>query len=94
MTKEETKLYSRGYAAGRKKKEKDLKELESEIRRQIITEFERNKIYDRYFCAALTGLIAHDSTWTIGEKKVNNSEMHVRLAKIFADEAIKQNRRY
>lgn len=75
--------YQRGYAAGRKKAEKELEELR--LLRMAIDE-KNERVYMK--CLEMT--LKHCGNWQIGKKQISNAEGYCRLAKIFADNAISE----
>lgn len=83
IKKHEKRGYSRGYQAGMRRREHELRIAQSELLSDRLAR------EDRFFCAALTGLLQSKS-WTVGGEKVNNSTTYIRLAKIFAKEAMEQ----
>lgn len=83
-----TPEYSKGYAAGRKKSEAEIKRLNSIIRKRQsdAEELRRERIY--FQCLELA--LSQCDGWEIGGKKVNNVETFSRLAEIFMENAIKR----
>jgi hypothetical protein len=82
---ESSRAYSRGYAAGRKRTEEELRRLDSAVADMNSRSQQRR---DQFFCAALTGLIAKGG-WTMDGKPVSTSSDYIKLASIFADHAMK-----
>jgi hypothetical protein len=80
MTEEaEKRGYARGYAAGRKRNAEEQAKWEA-IHAAIGSE--RMQRRDRFFCAALTGLIQR--SWNLNGKPAKTMEDHVELARQFA----------
>jgi len=82
-TTEEQRGYARGYAAGRKRVQRD--------RQAERAQAERQAFLDRAFLAALPACIeAHG--WTRGGKPITGLDQRVRLAWDAAEQALKQRR--
>lgn len=90
MNTEQSKFYSKGYNAGRKIKLIEVAELKSTLRAEVLNAEKKAELFDKYFCAALTGLLSGESTWSVGDKKVVNIFQYVNLAKDFAQESMQQ----
>lgn len=98
MTTEEKRAkrrgYSQGYNAGRKRTATELEKwlrIHEEI--HDASSREKRERRDRFFSAALTGLLAApSSTWKIGDQPVNpsNADMYVDLAARFAENAMRK----
>lgn len=83
MSPEEARAYSRGYQAGKRRKQRDIND-EKRIR-------EEKHFRDRAFLAALPACIQAQG-WTRGDKTITKLEDRVRLAWDAAEEAAKQRR--
>ena len=70
--------YAKGYAAGKRRKQKDI----SNERR----ERERKAFLDRVFIAVLPTAMRVEG-WTIGSEKVIDSNQRIKLARIWAKKA-------
>lgn len=73
--------YSRGYAAGKRRRHS---EIDSERRRR-----EQQAFLDRVFIAMLPAAMAAQG-WKIGDAPVTSSEDRIKLARIWAEKALKQ----
>jgi hypothetical protein len=82
-TTEEKRVYARGYAAGRKRVQRD--------RLAERMQAERQAFLDRAFLAALPACIDAQG-WTRGEKPITTLDERVRLAWDAAESALKQRR--
>jgi hypothetical protein len=82
-TTEEQRGYARGYAAGRKRVQRD--------RQTERYQAERQAFLDRAFMAALSACIDAKG-WTRGEKPITTLDERVRLAWDAAESALKQRR--
>lgn len=71
--------YAKGYAAGRKRKIKDLQAVD--VRKR------NDAFWQRAFLAVLPAVVGV-SGWTRGKSEILNLEDRVRLAKDFADTAL------
>jgi len=97
MTDEKSLDYSRGYAAGRRRLEKDdaawkqaaeenlstLKAMQR-LRKQNDDQFRRD-----VFCASLTGILQNGG-WTTGGQKASSVEDYVSIALHFANDAVRR----
>lgn len=79
--------YQRGYAAGRRKHERDIKALKKQVSE---LSFKSNERQERIFMQCLEMTLKHCDGWTIGGAKIDNAERYCRLAKVFADNAISE----
>jgi len=92
MSKEdEQRIYARGYAAGKRKADHEREQRKAEIQEahilyQKITARTVQR-RDAFFCAALTGILAHGS-WMMGED--NSLDAQVKIARQFAEKAMKE----
>lgn len=71
MTPEQKSAYNKGYAAGRRRKQREI--------RAEVDERERRAFRERAFLALLPALIVSPG-WTMEGKKCTNGEDRVRLA--------------
>lgn len=76
----ETRGYSKGYAAGQRRAEREGVERERSIKREAFRQ--------AVFGAALNGVLIN-GTWRTGEKRWSSIQDHVNGAWKFADEAVK-----
>ena len=80
-TKEESRAYSRGYAAGKRR-------TKSIIRYEQI-EADRKRFAEKVFLTMLP-VAMQVQGWTIGEEKITNSDQRINLAVIWTKKAVKQ----
>jgi hypothetical protein len=80
---DEQRAYSRGYAAGLRKRKAD--------RSQESMRRERQAFWDRAFFAALGSCISVDG-WKDGDKPINDIPSRVELARDFANQALHRRR--
>ena len=72
--------YQKGYAAGRRKAEKDYNATLERL---------GTERYERIFMQCLNTVVAHCGPhWKVHEEKVDCAERYCELAKIFADSSI------
>ena len=82
----ETREYSKGYAAGRRKVSADDMDLRRQIRE---LQEDREQIRkERVYFHCLQIVLQDCTNWKFGEDEINNAERYSRLAQIFAKEAI------
>ena len=88
-TTDEQRGYSKGYTAGQKRAEKDLKILREHNRemQSKLTLLEA-KQKERVFMQCLEMAVKDCHGWTIDGQKVNNAELYCELANAFAKCAI------
>ena len=86
VRKHEQRGYARGYHAGLKRREHELRQMQMELAGAV--ELRRERI----FCAVISGLLAsgNNSNWKIGDVPVNNSKTYTELTKAFVIEAMAQ----
>jgi hypothetical protein len=77
MSTQESRDYQRGYAAGRRR-------LDHEVRAIDLTNARRERVYLK----ALELALEHCDGWSINGKKIDNAEGYCTLAKFFADNLI------
>jgi hypothetical protein len=58
--------------------------------RRVAEKIQRRDRRDRFFCAALTGLINTPHTWTLRGDRVKGIDARVELARQFADKALEE----
>ena len=80
-----TKDYSRGYAAGRRKTAAELEQYRA-LADAISSA--RGSLWNQAYLALLPAAM-QVSDWVIGEEKITSGEQRVRLAKLWADKAVK-----
>lgn len=85
IKKHEQRGYSRGYQAGMRRREHELRQAHAEASSEYIAR------RDRFFCAALRGLLQAQN-WESGGKKVRDIPGYTELARKFADEAMRNMR--
>ena len=92
-TKEEQAAYSRGYAAGRRKNEKDEEKWEA-VHREIheTTMERRDAFWTATFAAALQGTVTAGG-WRQDGKPISSMGDYIALAGRFADAALKERER-
>lgn len=78
-TKEQQLIYQRGYQKGYK--------AGAATRRTYIKQLEDQR-YERVYLAVLTGVLANERGWTIGEEAARSPADHARVAKRIADAAM------
>ena len=86
IKKHEHRGYSRGYAAGMRRRQHELDLL------QVQLNGDKNARRERIFCAVINGLLASGNTsnWTMGDEKINNTKTYNQLARRFVDEAMRK----
>ena len=77
--------YSKGYSAGKRFHEKQLKSLLDEIARLQANQETKD---ERVFMKSLGIALEHCSDWTIGNKKMISMKNYCELARVMADNAI------
>jgi len=92
MTLDESRVYSKGYNAGKKIKAEEINRI-IENARTTFKAKTRDEIYTQFFCSVLNGLLAGDATWETGAEPVKNIRTYVQLAKEFVEEIMKQLKR-
>lgn len=88
-TTDEQRGYSKGYAAGKKRADKDLmivREQNRELRVKLALLESKQK--ERVYMQCLELVVRDSNSWSIGGKKVDNAESYCTLADIFAKNAI------
>lgn len=80
-TKEESRAYSRGYAAGKRRKK-------YQIRHEVV-ERERRAFAERLFLAFLPAAMQVQN-WTIGSEKITSGEQRINLAVVWTKSAMKR----
>lgn len=83
MNADEQRAYSRGYAAGKRRKTAERRAEHERAKQQAF--------WDRAFLAALP-VAAVAQRWKVDGKPITTVEQRVSLAKSFATEALKQRR--
>ena len=78
MTKTEQNAYNRGYAAGKRRKARDVTRERQER--------ERKAFLDRVFLAVLPAAMTAQG-WKFGEKPINTGSDRIKLARHWAREA-------
>ena len=80
-----TKEYNKGYAAGRRKTRADLA-----AQRAILTAIRnaRGSMWKQVYLSLLPAAMQVQG-WRIGDEKVTSGPQRVRLARLWADEAVK-----
>lgn len=78
-TKEESRAYSRGYQAGKRRLERDLDNEQRERKRKERAE--------RIFISILPAAMQVQG-WSFGEEKINTTEQRVRLAVVWTKKAM------
>jgi len=78
MTREENAAYSRGYAAGKRRR---LRDIQSERLRD-----KERAFLERAFLALLPTAMQVEN-WTLGKEKISTGAQRVKLARIWAQKA-------
>jgi hypothetical protein len=84
--KEDNAQYARGYQAGKKANAAQVTELQAEI--AMLKAGGALTKRERMYVECLGVALQHCSGWSIGGKKINDSEGYAKLAKVFADHSI------
>ncbi len=84
MNDDEKRGYSKGYAAGKRRKQREISY--EQVQR------EKQAFLDRVFLAAIP-VALESQGWTSGGKPVATTEERIRLARTWAIEALKQRPR-
>jgi len=94
--KEQANEYSKGYAAGKKRSHKLIKDLEENVfalQKQLA--IKPNPLdkgipskHERVYMKALELALKHCDNWRINDKKINDAEGYCTLAEIFAKNSI------
>ncbi len=80
MSEDKNRGYSMGYAAGKRRKERDIA--------REVTKKKHDAFWQRAFLAAIPAALTAEG-WKRGEKPITMLEDRVRLAADVADEAVK-----
>ncbi len=84
---DETKDYSRGYDAGKRRSATEVTQLKAELRTLgKMAESQKERVY----IACLEMALKHCSGWQLDKKEINNAEGYCRLARIFMDNSISE----
>ena len=84
MNDDEKRDYAKGYAAGKRRKQREISY--EQVQR------EKQAFLDRVFLAVIP-IALESQGWTSGGKPVNTSEERIRLARNWAVESLKQRPR-
>ena len=85
---ENSRQYSKGYAAGKRYVNSDVLELRREIKRLQAENTEKRE--ERVYFKALELTLQHCEGWSVGKKPIKDVEGFSMLAKLFADAAIER----
>lgn len=84
IKKHEQRGYGRGYAAGMRRREREVRDIQRQLDGDHIAKRER------VFLSILNGLLSTPKNWQTGKKSVTNAEGYTTLASKLTDAAMRR----
>lgn len=83
IKKHEQRGYGRGYVAGMKRRDREVREMQRQLDSDLTAKRER------VFLSILNGLISTPQSWHVGKKQVNDGAGYAKLANTLTDDAMR-----